>query len=286
MTSSNRLPVLLSLLALYIIWGSTYFAIRVGVQSWPPFMMAGVRFLLAGLLMYGWLRWRGAPNPNRRELAGAALLGFLMPAIGNGLVTMAETRVSSGVAALMVATVPLFTTLFARLLGQPTQLREWLALLLGFCGIVLLNFGANLAASPFGAVLLILACIGWALGSALNKRVTQPKGMMASAMMMLCAGLQLLLASALTGEHLQTMPPLAGWLAMLYLAVFGSIIAYSAYIYLLAHVRPSLATSYAYVNPVIAVLLGMGLLNEQVGGMEVAGMAVIVSAVVMLAWRR
>ncbi|MBV8048603.1 MAG: drug/metabolite exporter YedA [Paludibacterium sp.] len=284
--TQHRLPVLFSLFALYIIWGSTYFAIRIGVEHWPPLMMAGVRFLLAGMLMFGWLIARGAPMPNRREWGGAALLGLLMPAIGNGLVTMAETHVSSGVAALVVATVPLFTTLFAGLLGHPARPKEWLALALGFCGIVLLNFGANLGASPIGAVLLILACAGWALGSALSKKVTQPKGMMSSAAMMLCAGVELLLGSTLRGEHLSALPPLSGWLAMLYLAVFGSIVAYTAYIYLLAHVRASLATSYAYVNPVIAVLLGMGLLGEHVGQAEWAGMGVIVSAVLLLAWRR
>ncbi|TDR80545.1 drug/metabolite exporter YedA [Paludibacterium purpuratum] len=284
--TQNRAPILFSLFALYIIWGSTYFAIRIGVEYWPPFMMAGVRFLLAGALMFGWLKWRKEPNPDRRQIAGAALLGFLMPAVGNGLVTMAETRVSSGVAALVVATVPLFTTLFSRMLGFPTRLREWSALALGFCGIVLLNFGANLGASPLGALLLILACAGWALGSALSKRVPQPKGMMSSAVMMMCAGVELLCGSALMGERLVAIPPLAGWLAMLYLAMFGSIIAYTAYLYLLAHVRPSLATSYAYVNPVIAVLLGMSLLGEHVGTVEWAGMGVIVSAVVLLAWRR
>lgn len=286
MPPSKRLPILFSLFALYVIWGSTYFAIRVGVASWPPLMMAGVRFLIAGVLMVGWLKWRGAPNPSGREIAGAALLGFLMPGIGNGLVTMAETHVSSGVAALVVATVPLFTTLFARCMGHRTRMKEWLALALGFAGIVVLNFGANLAASPVGALLLILACAGWALGSALSKKVPQPAGMMSSAVMMLCAGVQLLLASRLSGEQLHALPGFAGWAAVLYLVVFGSIIAYSAYIYLLANVSPSMATSYAYVNPVIAVLLGMALLGEHVGGQEWGGMAIIVSAVLLLAWRR
>jgi drug/metabolite transporter (DMT)-like permease len=286
MTSAKRLPILFSLFALYVIWGSTYFAIRIGVAAWPPLMMAGVRFLIAGLLMFGWLKWRGAPNPSWRETAGAALLGLLMPGIGNGLVTMAETHVSSGIAALVVATVPLFTTLFARFLGHTTRPKEWLALLLGFAGIVVLNFGSNLAASPVGALLLILACVGWALGSALSKKVRQPAGMMSSAVMMLCAGVELLLASQLCGEHLVAWPGFAGWAAVLYLVVFGSIIAYSAYIYLLGHVSPALATSYAYVNPVIAVLLGMTLLGEQVGRQEWLGMAVIVSAVLLLAWRR
>jgi len=284
--SAKRFPIIASFFALYVIWGSTYFAIRIGVGSWPPLMMAGVRFMLAGGVLFAWVKFRGQANPTRREVAGAALLGLLMPAIGNGLVTMAETEVSSGIAALMVATVPLFTTLFARLMGQRSQVKEWLALALGFCGIGILNLGANLSASPRGAVLLLLACAGWALGSALGKRVPQPKGLMSSAVMMLTGGAELLLGSVLYGERLSAMPSTAGWLALLYLVVFGSIIAYTAYLYLLSNVSPAAATSYAYVNPVIAVLLGMSLLGEHVGVQEWCGMAVIVSAVLLLAWRR
>lgn len=284
--SAKRFPIVASFFALYVIWGSTYFAIRVGVASWPPLMMAGVRFMLAGGLLFAWVKWRGQPNPSRREVAGAALLGLLMPAIGNGLVTMAETEVSSGVAALVVATVPLFTTLFARFMGQKSHPKEWLALALGFSGIAILNLGSNLSASPRGAVLLLLACAGWALGSALGKRIPQPAGMMSSAVMMLTGGAELLLGSLLMGERLQAIPGASGWFALLYLVVFGSIIAYTAYLYLLANVSPAAATSYAYVNPVIAVLLGIALLGEHVGLQEWCGMAVIVSAVLLLAWRR
>jgi drug/metabolite transporter (DMT)-like permease len=283
---AKRLPVLASFFALYVIWGSTYFAIRVGVAAWPPLMMAGIRFMLAGGLLFAWLKWRGQANPSGREVAGAALLGLLMPAIGNGLVTMAETDVSSGIAALMVATVPLFTTLFARVMGQKSHVREWLALVLGFVGIVALNAGSTLSASPRGAALLLFACAGWALGSAIGKRIPQPAGSMSSAVMMLTGGGELLLGSLFMGERLHAMPGLAGWGALLYLVVFGSIIAYTAYLYLLANVSPAAATSYAYVNPVIAVLLGMLLLGEKIEVQEWGGMAVILSAVVLLAWRR
>ncbi|GGY15752.1 drug/metabolite exporter YedA [Paludibacterium paludis] len=284
--SRFSLPVLASLFALYVIWGSTYFAIRIGVAQWPPLMMAGVRFLLAGALLFGWCRWRGAPWPTARQWAGSGLLGVLMPAIGNGLVTVAEKDVSSGVAALMVATVPLFTTLFARFFGQKTSFRSWVGIGLGFVGILVLNQGSNLMASPSGAILLVLACLGWALGSAISKRVPQPSGQMSSAAMMLTGGVSLLLSSAATGERLAAMPGLAGWGALLYLVVFGSIIAYTAYLYLLATVSPAVATSYAYVNPVIAVLLGMSLLGEHVGYYEWGGMLVIVTAVVLIAWKR
>ncbi|WP_028535780.1 drug/metabolite exporter YedA [Paludibacterium yongneupense] len=280
------LPILASFFALYVIWGSTYFAIRIGVESWPPFMMAGIRFLLAGGILFVYLRLRGAALPSGRQLAGACLLGVLMPAIGNGLVTLAEKTVSSGVAALVVASVPLFTSLFARLLGQRTRSIEWAGMALGMAGIVFLNFGSNLSASPLGALLLILACAGWALGSALSKKLPQPSGLMSSAVMMVSGGAALLLASAACGERLAAMPTLGGWLALGYLIVFGSIIAYSAYLYLLSHVSPAAATSYAYVNPVIAVLLGMSLLGEHVGAHEWGGMVIIVSGVLLIGWKR
>lgn len=272
--------------ALYVIWGSTYFAIRVGVEEWPPFMMAGVRFLLAGTVLFLYLKLRSTPNPSMREVLGGAILGVLMPGVGNGLVTLAEKDVSSGVAALVVATVPLFTTLFARLFGQPARWTEWGGIVLGLVGMALLNLGANLKASPSGALILVLASAGWALGSAWSKHLTQPKGLMSSAVMMLSGGLALLLASLARGETLAAWPSWHGWAALLYLVVFGSIIAYTAYLHLLKTVSAAAATSYAYVNPVIAVLLGVMLLGEHVGVHELGAMAVIVAGVLLIGWKR
>lgn len=272
--------------ALYIIWGSTYFAIRVGVEEWPPFMMAGVRFLMAGTVLFLYLKLRSTPNPSMREVLGGAILGVLMPGVGNGLVTLAEKDVSSGVAALVVATVPLFTTLFARLFGQPARWTEWGGIVLGLVGMALLNLGANLKASPSGALILVLASAGWALGSAWSKHLTQPKGLMSSAVMMLSGGLALLLASLARGETLAAWPSWHGWAALLYLVVFGSIIAYTAYLHLLKTVSAAAATSYAYVNPVIAVLLGVMLLGEHVGVHELGAMAVIVAGVLLIGWKR
>ncbi|OHX12435.1 drug/metabolite exporter YedA [Chromobacterium sphagni] len=272
--------------ALYLIWGSTYLAIRIGVESWPPLLMAGIRFLLAGSLMLAFLRWRGQPWPTAAQLRGAMLLGVLMPAIGNGLVTVAEREVSSGVAALVIATVPLFTLLFAGLFGHKARKMEWAGMLLGVAGIVLLNLGSSLRASPQGALLLLLASAGWALGSACSRKVPQPAGAMGSAWTMIFGGLALLLSSVAVGERLQAWPGAAGWSALLYLTVFGSMLGYSAYLYLLKTVSAAAATSYAYVNPVIAVLLGAVFLGEQVGGQEMLAMAVIVAAVVLISWRR
>jgi len=282
---SHRLKLLAAFFALYVIWGSTYFAIRIGVEYWPPFMMAGVRFLAAGSLMYAWLRWRGEANPTWQELRGGAILGVLMPAIGNGFVTLAEKDVSSGVAALVVATVPLFATLFARFFGHVPRKMEVAGILLGIIGMVVLNMGANLQASPAGAAALLFASAGWAFGSAWSKHLVQPKGLMSSAVMMIAGGVALLLGSAATGEQLAANPPLAGWLAVAYLAFFGSMVAYTAYLFLLKNVSAAAATSYAYVNPVIAVLLGVWLLDEHVGLHEMGAMAIIVLAVVLIGWR-
>ena len=286
--SPSRLPplTLAALAALYLIWGSTYFAIRIGVDSWPPLLMAGVRFLLAGGALALFLLWRGETLPNWRQLGSSTLLGVLMPGMGNGLVTVAQKSVSSGVAALMVATVPLFTTLCARLFGQRTRPLEWAGMALGLAGIALLNQGASLSVSPMGGTLLLLACAGWALGSAWSKHLPQPGGLMASAMMMLMGGVALLMASVASGEQLAAAPTLDGWLALGYLVVFGSLIAYNAYLYLLANVSPATATSYAYVNPVIAVLLGALFLGEQVGRQELGALVVIVCGVVLIGWKK
>lgn len=286
-------PAALSLLtlsaffALYVIWGSTYFFIRIGVASWPPFMMAGLRFLFAGSVMLAFLLLRGHALPSRQELRGAAILGVLMPAIGNGFVTLAEKQVSSGVAALVVATVPLFTVLFGRFcFGMRAQRREWAGIALGMLGMLVLNLGSNLRASPLGAFWLLFASAGWALGSAWSRIIVQPKGPMGSAWMMIFGGAALLLASAVTGEHLLAAPPWQGWAAIAYLAVFGSMVAYSAYLHLLKTVSPAAATSYAYVNPIIAVLLGVLLLGEHVGQQEILAMVIILSGVVLISWRK
>jgi len=271
--------------AVYVIWGSTYLGIRIGVESWPPLMMAGLRFVVAGTILLAVLRLMGHPWPTRREWGGAAILGVLMPALGNGLVTVAEKDVSSGVAALVIATVPLFTVLFSRAFGHKVRGVEWLSIALGLAGIALLNLGANLSASPAGALLLVTAAASWAFGSAWSRRLPLPAGPMASACEMLAGGVALLVGSRAMGEQLTAAPSLSGWLALGYLIVFGSIIAYSAYQYLLGHVRPAAATSYAYVNPAIAVALGVMFAGEHIGTPEMMAMAVIIGSVALLGFK-
>jgi drug/metabolite transporter (DMT)-like permease len=292
MPASRRFPLLLvgAFFALYVIWGSTYLAIRIGIETWPPLMMAGVRFTIAGALLFGFMRWRGAPMPSWQQWRAAAIVGFLLLACGNGAVTLAEhAGVASGVAALAVATVPLFTLLFGLFWGQRNTRLEWAGIVLGLIGIGLLNFGSNLQASPMGALLVIFAAASWAFGSVLSRYLPLPPGPMASACEMLVAGALMLIGSYVSGERMTQSPGLSGWLVMAYLVVFGSIVAFSSYMYLLKNVRPAAATSYAYVNPAVAVMLGVAFAGEHIGIEEAMAMAVIISAVVLIGlpqWRK
>lgn len=284
------LPLIAAFFALYVIWGSTYLVIRIGVEYWPPLLLAGIRFVIAGTLMYGFLRWRGAPAPTWAQWKAAGIIGILLLACGNGGVSVAEHMgVASGVAALAVATVPLFTLLCGYFWGARNTRLEWAGIVLGLIGIAMLNLGSNLQSSPLGALLLIFAAASWAFGSVWSKHLPLPQGAMASAVEMLVGGVVLLIGSAVSGEHLEAMPPIEGWAALAYLTFFGSIIAFNAYMYLLKNVRPAAATSYAYVNPAVAVLLGIVFVGETIGIEEALAMLVIISAVVLIGlpqWRR
>ncbi|EJU8237822.1 drug/metabolite exporter YedA [Salmonella enterica] len=277
------LPLFGALFALYIIWGSTYFVIRIGVESWPPLMMAGVRFLSAGMLLMAFLLLRGEKLPPLRQTINAALIGLLLLAVGNGLVTVAEHQnVPSGIAAVVVATVPLFTLCFSYFFGIKARKLEWVGIAIGLAGIILLNSGGNLSGNPWGAILILIGSMSWAFGSVYGSRIALPVGMMAGAIEMLAAGVVLLCAAFLSGEKLATLPGLSGFMAVGYLALFGSIIAINAYMYLIRNVSPALATSYAYVNPVVAVLPGTGLGGERLSPVEWAALGVIVFAVVLV----
>jgi drug/metabolite transporter (DMT)-like permease len=284
------LPLIAAFFALYVIWGSTYLVIRIGVAYWPPLLLAGIRFVIAGSLMYAFLRWRGAPAPTWAQWKAAGIIGILLLTCGNGAVSVAEhTGVASGVAALAVATVPLFTLLCGYFWGARNTRLEWAGIVLGLIGIAMLNLGSNLQSSPLGALLLIFAAASWAFGSVWSKHLPLPQGAMASAVEMLVGGVALLIGSVLSGEHLEAMPPIEGWAALAYLTFFGSIIAFNAYMYLLKNVRPAAATSYAYVNPAVAVLLGIVFVGESIGIEEALAMLVIISAVVLIGlpqWRR
>ncbi len=301
--AQSRLLVPLSLFALYVIWGSTYLAIRIALVSYPPFLLAGVRFLVAGGLLFGVLRLRGVAAPSARQWRNAAITGVLLLGFGNGLVCFAEQRVSSGIAAVAVASMPLFAALFSSIYREWPTPGECLGLAMGFIGVIVLNLGHGLSASRIGAIALLTAAMCWALGSVWSKRQDMPAGPMNTAAQMLCGSAALLGVGFAGGERLPTHPSLPASLALAYLIVLGSLVAFSAYLYLLKHARPALATSYAYVNPVIAILLGMLLMGEQVGGppylvivpldlsipLELIGMALIllsVGAITLVRQRR
>ncbi|SRR5579875_774450 len=282
----SHIGIVLSLLVLYLIWGSTYLAIRISLQSIPPFITGGARFITAGIILYVFLRLRGSPAPTRKQWLSAALIGPLMLVGSNGMVSFAEQWVATGITAVAMAAVPLWTALFAGLLGRwPTRF-EWLGLALGFTGVILLNLENGLWAAPQGAIALLIAPLCWAIGSALSARVTLASGFMASASQMILGGIAQLLVAALLGERMTRIPAAGSLLALLYLILFGSVLAFTAYGYLLRHVRPALATSYAYVNPVVALMLGIWLASEKITIIAVLAMFIILTGVGLVSLRK
>ncbi|WP_438023073.1 drug/metabolite exporter YedA [Sorangium sp. So ce233] len=285
--------VLLSLAALYLVWGSTYLAVSVALETLPPFLLAGVRFVTAGALLYGVLRLRGVPRPTLRQWGAAARVGVLLLVAGNGLVVVAQQWVSSGVAAVVVSTMPLWLALFTTLRAArgprsaPEVSRgEWVGLLVGFAGAALLHLGGALHAEHAGALLIVLAPVAWALGSLYSRTTPLPEGPMAVAAEMLAGGAVMLGISAVVGERLAAAPSSRSLLALAYLVVFGSIVGLSAYTYLLRNTRPAIATSYAYVNPIIAIALGVLLGGERASAATWVAAAVIGAGVVIVSKAR
>lgn len=276
----------LALASVYLVWGSTYLAIRVGLEGYPPFLMGSIRFIAASLVFYAFLRWRGHAAPTRAQWRNAAVMGLFMMLLGNGMVNFAEQSVSSGLAAIAVASMPLWAALFGVLRKQHPSRGEWLGLAIGFIGVIWLNAGSQLRGSVPGMVALILAPIAWAWGSVWSRGRDLPAPFMSTAAQMLCGGLAMGLLGLGLGERLTEVPPLRATMAVGYLAAFGSIIGFSAYVWLLHHVRPALATSYAYVNPPIAVLLGAMLLGERFTVHALGAMAVILAGVILITFSK
>jgi drug/metabolite transporter (DMT)-like permease len=275
--------IALALTALYLIWGSTYLAIRFALEGGlPPLLMAGGRFVLAGGLMYAALRFRGVPAPTRAQWRNLAVLALLLLVFGNGMVCVAEQSVSSGLAAVAVASAPLWMGLFSTLRGQHPSRIEWVGLAIGFVGVVWLNVGSSLVASKIGMIALLVATVAWSFGSIWSRGRDLPSPFMGAAGQMLLGGVMMLVAGFAIGERVHDWPTLKGVLSVGYLVSFGSIIGFSAYIWLLHHVRPALAGSYAYVNPAIAVALGAWLANEQFSGSEFVARGVFLLGVVAI----
>lgn len=281
-----------ALAIVYVVWGSTYLAIRIVVQTLPPFSSAGARFILAGSLLLAWLRWRGVPWPTWRQWRAPAFVGVLLLLGGNGGVVFAETLVDSNVAALLVATVPLWMIVLSALLPGQTRPRpgDYVGLALGLLGVwVLIRPGVSAAGTdsgvgvhPLGAALLVFASLSWSYGSLYSRTAAMPAvPALSTAMQMLAGGTALLLLGAATGEWWRMDP--SCWSprslgAMAYLIVFGSLVAFSAYVWLLRVAPPALVGTYAFVNPVIAVALGW-LGGEHIGSSTLVALGLIVAAV-------
>jgi len=266
-----------ALVTVYLVWGSTNLGIRIAVRDFPPFMMAGIRFLIAGGALYSILRVLGIPSPSPKEWLNSALLGALFLLIGNGAVTVAELSVPSGLTCLLSGTMPLWAAVFNRLSGYRSSWREIFGVLIGFCGLIFLNLGSSMSANRFGTLLVLCAAIFWALGMILGRRLTLPQGIMASAAQMLSGGTMLLCASGLSGEHLTMLPGKSSTLAIMYLTLFGSLVGYCAFTIVLTRMPQGLATSYAYVNPLVAVFIGWKFAGEPVTpSMLWAGVAILI----------
>jgi len=277
---------------IYLVWGSTFLAIRVGVREVPPFVLAGMRFVAAGILLYGWMRLKGTPTPTRREWGAATLLAVPVFVLDYGLVFWAESRVPSGVTAVMMATIPVFMTLSEIVFMKTQRLtaRLALALAVGMVGVgVLVSHSASFGDAPIdpaGALALIVASISWSIGSAVTRRLPLPASKaMSSGAQMLAGGVLLTFIAGITGEfrglHLGAVSA-GAWVSLVYLVFAGSILAFTAYVWLIHHESPTKVGTYAYVNPVVAVILGYFLGGEAVGLRTICGTALVLVSVVVI----
>jgi drug/metabolite transporter (DMT)-like permease len=311
-TSAPPSPkVLAALAAVYVIWSTTYLAIRVAVHSLPPFLTAGVRYLAAGLVLMAWARVRGEKMPAAKTWLSSAIVALLFFVVGNGFVALASVHIGSGVVAVVCAMMPLWGAVMLPLVaaggvrgadatqlrrpgdapgtpvvvGERTSGREWVGLAIGFAGVLVLALGDDLRADPVAGGLLMLAPIGWAFGSLLVKKLDVGRGLMGSAMQMVAGGALTLLVSLVRGERIPTHVPAEAIFAVVYLATLGSLVGLTAYNYLLVHARPALAMSYAYVNPVLAVFVGAALGGETISPRVGLAIVLILPAVVTIVAR-
>ena len=286
---ASPLKVALALGAVYLIWGSTYLAIRFAIETIPPFLMAGCRYLTAGALLYGWARWRGAPQPSLLHWRSAVVVGAFLLLGGNGGVVWAEQRVGSGLAALLISTEPLWIVLLFWLASGRKRLhpRVIAGLLLGFAGVALLvRPGGSGSVDTLGAVALVLASLSWAWGSLQGQRAALPASpLVSTGMQMLGGGALLLAVSVLAGEPERfalAAVSARSLLSLAYLIVFGAIVAFTAYVWLLRVAPPVLVSTYAYVNPVVAVFLGWALAGEPLRAGTLGAAAVILAGVALI----
>jgi drug/metabolite transporter (DMT)-like permease len=288
----NSSLLLASFLAVYVLWGSTYFAIRIGLESVPPLLLAGLRHLSIGLVFYPIFRRVSREKPTAPQWLSAGVVGILLLVCGNGTVSWAEQKVPSGITALLVATVSLWMVLvdWFRPGGSRPSSRVLAGLILGFAGMALLvgpkHFGGSERINPLGTIALVLASLAWATGSIYSRHHPSPSSpLLGVAMQTLAGGTVLLILSRVTGEfrgfHFANVTT-RSWLALLYLALFGSAVGFSAYIYMLKHSTAARVATYAFVNPVVALVLGWSLGGEPLRLRTLLASVVILTAVLLV----
>ncbi|HEY2780630.1 MAG TPA: drug/metabolite exporter YedA [Steroidobacteraceae bacterium] len=272
------------LLVVYIVWGTTYFAIKVAIQGMAPFFLVGTRFVIAGVLLLGWQALRGQPMPTAKQWRGAALVGFLLLVVGNGGVSVAEHWVSSGATVALISIIPLATALWSGAFGEWPRRSEWFAIALGAVGAAIMLLGRDLQGSMLGTLIILFSAASWSLGTVLSRKVDIPHGPTGFGAEMLTAGLMGLAVSAALGEHWGIPRAPHVWWALGYLVVFGSLIGFSAYRFVVERASPSLAATYAYVNPPVALIVGWWLGSETFSENVLVGLPVVLGAVALHAW--
>jgi drug/metabolite transporter (DMT)-like permease len=280
----KRFWIIASLLTVYIIWGTTYLAIRYALEGFPPYLMMGIRFTIAGGGLLLFLRLRGAAMPTLNNWRSAAIVGGLLLVGGMGSVAMAEREISSGLAATLVAGAPLWTLLISLIWKHRPSRMEWIGVVIGILGVGLLTMEGNLQANPSGVALMLFATICWSLGSVWSNYLNIAPGAMGNATEMLIGGVVLVVLGLLKGEQIATPPTGSAWLALAYLTTFGSLATMTAYMFLLKTVSHSLATSYAFVNPAIALLLGVLVGDDKITGSVLIALPVILIGVGFIAF--
>lgn len=278
----RALTTALCLGVLYTVWGSSYLAQRLAIASFPPLLMGALRFLGAGIPLYAVLRLRGAAKPTWTELRAAALAALPLIVFGMGGAAVSLQRVPSGLAALVFGSVPLWSSLFDWLWGGKIRRVEIGGLVLGLAGVLVVSTRGALRADPVGAAMIVAAAMSYSFGSVATRRLKLPAGVLGTAAQMTAGGGMLLVASMLRGEQLAA-PSGVSIAALAYLIVFGSMLAYSAFGYLLRNTRTALATSYAYVNPIVALALGAALAGERVTRADLVGLVLVLGAVALVA---
>ncbi len=285
-TSNKALTplIIMCLLITYLVWGTTYFAITVALREMPPLFMMGTRFIAAGLVLCGLMVMRRAPWPTLRQWRNCTLLGALLLLGGMGCTAIAEQSISSGATTVMIATMPIFALLWQIPSGLRPRIEELTAIWLGTVGVLILASGSEFTANWHGTLALAFAICSWSLGTQLSRHMDLPQGATAFALEMLMGGVLLVAASAAIGESPRQMPtgaPLAAWL---YLVVFGSLVAFSAYMYLAGQVSTVLASSYVYANPPIALTIGALLGGEHIAWQTLFAVVLIIAALGVLSW--